>query len=148
MNLDFIENTAPPLLPQFRRGNSSEFENRITQLHLVRTEFPAVDSLAWNSDMSGSSLNTATIRDGQRIVAISTDKDGKTPYSCTKFHKMWRRREAEARSSHLLVIHGSETVDVKGETGFSIYSTPRRPSVWRTEGPYNPRCSPLNADYS
>lgn len=79
MNLYFVENTAPPLLPLFRRGNLSEFENRITQLHLVWTEFSAVNSLAYYSDMSGFSLNTPTLRDGERLVAISAGKDGKTP---------------------------------------------------------------------
>lgn len=38
------------------------------KLRLVRTEFPGVASLPWNSDLSGSTLNASRIKEGAKII--------------------------------------------------------------------------------
>lgn len=64
LNPYISENITLPPPPDFSRENSSEFE----KLRPVRTEFPGVVSLPWNSVLSGSTPNTTRIKEGARII--------------------------------------------------------------------------------
>lgn len=99
MNPCFGENIALPLLPNMKRKNSSEFEKK-THTHLVGIEFPTVGSLALNSDMSGSCLNTATIREGQTFVVQYwvEGKSHKVLTTSTKCKGGGRRRQGQVKS--------------------------------------------------
>lgn len=90
LNPCFAENITLPLPPDFRGENPSEFEKP----SLVRTEFPGVVSLPWNSDVSGSSPNATRMKEGARIIC-QIGRSCKTPL---KSHEMKKREKADTGS--------------------------------------------------